>query len=194
MLLLMQVADGLHELLTAARVKARNWLIEHEVLRLQREHAGDGHTALLPAGKRKRRALPVRRIVEMHELHRFLHALRDLCFRQAEVARAKGDIGLDGLFKQLLLRILKHHADLEPCLLGFCALLLILGVDVDAIDKHAALCRLQQAVELLQKRRLARARMAGDSRERTFFDAERHIVQGLMLKRRLWHVDVIDML
>ena len=101
----------------------------------------------------------------MHEPHRLFDALCRLLLGQPEALRAKGDVLLDGFLEELLLGVLEDHADLEAHGPGRRAILLRLGVDVDIIDEHAACRRLQESVELLQERRLARPRVAGDGRQ-----------------------------
>ena len=136
--------------LAAARVKPRRRLVEDEYLRLHRNHARDGHAALLSAGELKGR-LGEHVLAQADQLRRLAHAAVDLVFRKAHVARAEGDVLIDRLLEELILRILEHQPHLE----AHAADLLRLGPDVAPLEQDAPLRRAQQAVEVLDKRGFA---------------------------------------
>ena len=49
-----------------------------------------------------------------HKRRRFQNPAPDFLWRQAHVFGAKGNVFVHRLFKELVLRILKHQANLEP--------------------------------------------------------------------------------
>ena len=128
----------------------------------------------------------------MDEPHGLFDARGRLLVGETEVLRAEGDVLRDGLLEELLLGVLEDHADLEAHGARGRALFLGLRVDVNAVDEHAARRRLQEAGELLQERRLARARMARNGRPGALLNGDRDILERLLLERRAGHIGVGD--
>ena len=79
---------------------------------------------------------------------------------------------VDGLLKELVLRILEHQPHAE----AHAADLLRVGPDVLAVEQHAAARRLEQAVEVLDQRRFAAARVPDEAEKLAVVNVERQIV------------------
>lgn len=92
---------------------------------------------------------------------RFTHTLVYLCRAQSHVLGAEGDIGIHRLLKKLILRVLEHKSNLVADILSRD----FIGVYVLAVDGYLAGGRLQQSVQVLDKSRLARARVTDKSHE-----------------------------
>ena len=110
----------------------------------------------------------------------------DLVLGQAHVFGAEGDISVDRLFKQLILRVLEHQTDVEADLAGELHVL----PDIAAFKQHAAGRRLQKAVHMLHQRRLAGAGMADEADKLTSADRQADIGKRSVFKRRIGAVDM----
>ena len=184
------VGGDVFEHAAAARgVKAGRGLIEDEHLGAHGDHAGDGDAALLPAGELERRALE-ERLVHAGKARGLAHALIDLLRGEPGIFRAEGNVLIHRLLKELVLGILKDEADLKAHVArgGLAA------VDVLPVEEHGAGRRHEQAVEVLNERALAGARVADDAHELPGGDGEINIVDGDFFKRRSGAVDVPEMI
>ena len=104
--------DGIEHLAAALRVKHGGRLVEHDALRLHGQHACDGHTLLLSAGEQLRRIGPV--FVHADGAERIVDAPADLLRRDTEVFGREGHILLDHVRDDLVVGVLKDHADVLP--------------------------------------------------------------------------------
>ena len=87
--------------------------VQNERGGLHRQHSGNGHAALLSAGKLKGRFSE--QIFRKADLRASVpHALGDLLFRQSEILRPKGHVFFHGFLKELIFRILKDQSDFAP--------------------------------------------------------------------------------
>ena len=176
--LLVVAADQLKNLVTARRIEARGRLIEHEYVRPHGDNACDGYAALLTAGQRKRRLVGKLRC-KADCRHGFAHALVNLGLRQFHVGRAVGNVLRDGLLEQLVFRILEHQTDAEA---RFAAALALGIPDGLAVEQDLALGRLQQTVQVLNERRLARTGVTDHTENFAFFDFQVNMVKRNTLK------------
>ena len=119
--------------IAALRVKARRRLVENEDVRIHRDYAGNRHAALLAAGKLKR-AFVVKILRETDKRRRLARTVESVLLREAHISGTEGNIPQHRLLKELVLRILKHHADAEAHLPDF----LRLGPDVLSVEEHLA--------------------------------------------------------
>ena len=174
--------DLLHhvqDVLMAFRIQSRRRFVQDQHLGIHRQNTRDRDPPLFAAGQFERRnaALYVR--IDAHELQG-ADRLRFAFLRaEAVILRTEADVFQDGLFEQLVLRILEHQTDFPA---GF-PRLFRLFVDIDAVRQHAAVRGLHQAVQVHQQRGFAAARMADDRGELAAFhgktDAlERHGFEG----------------
>jgi hypothetical protein len=102
----------------------------------------------------------------IHRLQRGQHAGVHLGRRQALVDRPEGHVVLHRGHEELVVGILEHVADPAPHF-GQAG-----TRQRDAFDRHAALARQQQAIDMLQQRRLARAIGTDDGHRLTRQDAQ----------------------
>ena len=121
---------------------------------------------------------------------RFTHARIDLLGGEAGVFRAEGNVLIHRLLKELVLGILKDEADLK----AHVACGGLAAVDVLPVEEHGAGRGREQAVEVLDERALAGARVADDAHELPGGDGEINIVDGDFFKRRSGAVDVPEMI
>ena len=113
-----------------------------------------------------------------------------LLVREAHVFGAEHDVLEHRLLKELVFRVLEHHAHLEahrPDFLG-------LGPDVLAVQQHLARGGPQQAVEHLDEGGLAAARVADNPQELPFLHLDVHPIHGGFLKGGAWAVAVCQVL
>ena len=149
-LLFVQAADRAQHLLPAVGVEHGGGLVEHQNVRRQGQHAGQRHALLLPAGERVRRAVFI--ACHVHGGERRGHARGDLVFRHAVVFQPEGNILTHDRGHELVVRVLKHHADFAPQRPA------IGGVgSVHAVDGQRAVLQRQQGVEVLDERGFAAA-------------------------------------
>ena len=103
----------------------------------------------------------------------------DLLLAQLHVLRAEGNILIDRLLKELILRVLKHQTHMEFCLPDAGLAL----PDVTAVEQDLAGGGLKQSVQMLDQGGFAGAGMAHDADILTGIDGKINIRQSLMLKR-----------
>ena len=177
--------DGRH----ANWVQAGGGLVQYEHGGLHGNNAGDGDPALLSAGQLKggffQHVLP-----QPNKLGGLAHPAVDLPLVQPHVFGAKGDILIDGLLKELVLRVLKHQSHLEAGLAG--ALLAL--PDIPALEEDAAGGGLEQPVEVLDEGGFARAGVADDAQVLPAVGGKVHVHQGPVFKGGTGGIDVAQAL
>lgn len=124
-------------------------------------HAGDGHTALLAAGKAERRPFGKCFIIDPREAHGALYSFFRFLFITALVLRTESNIFCYGFFKELMLGILENHAHRMALHHGFFCLFR----QIHAVYGHLPHGRMKEAVQVLYECRLAAPRMADDTDE-----------------------------
>ena len=167
----MEALHGLHEAAAAYGVKHGGRLVEDKAAGLHGQGAGYGDALLLPAGEKMWGEVPI-----------FLHAdagqrvrdpLTDFVRWDTEVLRAEGHIVLyDGRYN-LIVGVLKDHADG----LSYLPQLVRVG-GIPAVYGDAALCGEQDGIEMLGQRGFAGAVCPYDSQELSFLDGDIHSVKG----------------
>ena len=150
-----QPDDGVQNLLTASRVQHGGWLVQNDAARLHGDDAGNGDALLLSAGEQMGRVGAV--FVHSDRFQGVVHAAADLLRRYAEILRRKGHILLHHVGDQLVVGILKDHANRaadvqKPLLVG--------GVQSEDVD--AAALRQKHGVKMLGKGGFAAAVVAKD--------------------------------
>ena len=137
------------------------------------DHAGYRDAALLSAGELQRGTLK-KAFVHAGEMRRLVHAHINLGLGKLHILRAESDVLVDGLFKKLVLRILKHQAN-PPFDIAAGDLA---AVDILPVQQHAAGGRLKQGIQVLDKGRLPRAGVAQQADALALSDAEADIVNA----------------
>jgi len=140
-----QVVDGLHHLLAAARVQHGGGFVQDQAVRAHGNHTGNGHALLLTAGKVVGCALAV--FVDAGHLHGVVHPAAHLVLRHAEVFQRKGHVLFHHSRHDLVVRVLEHHAH---SLADIVKLVLVCGIH--ALHIHLAALRQQNGVEVLGQR------------------------------------------
>ena len=108
----MQHSEQGQQRFSAAGIKPRRRLVQDEIPGRERQHTRDGGTPLFPARECKWRTRSVT-FVKSHEPHRILNARINLFLCESLIFRSKPDVFVHRLFKELMLRILEHHADAQ---------------------------------------------------------------------------------
>ena len=109
---------------------------------------------------------------QAHGLQHIPHTLRDLGRWHAQVFGAKGNIVLDKRCHQLIVGILEYHARSRANVVDQ------LGVGrIHAIDAHRAGIGLQQRIQVLGKRRLARPITTEDAEKLPVLDVQSDAVE-----------------
>ena len=115
----------------------------------------------------------------MDKCCRFPDPLVDLLVGELHIGGAEGDILINGLLKQLILRILEYQshfkADVMSELFGL--------IDVGAIQRNRSGCRFQQTVKMLNKRGLAGTGMTNNPHQLSFRKREVDIMYSYFFKR-----------
>ena len=166
-------------------VEAGHRLVQHQRARLHRQHAGDGHAPLLPAGELEGRFFQ-NVLAEAHLRKRLAHARFDRFFVKAEVARAKAHVLFHGFLKELVFGVLEHQPHLAADLDEALALL----PHVHAADEHVARLGADEGVQVGDERGFAAAGVADDADKVAVADGEGHVVERARLKGRARHVDM----
>ena len=170
-------------------VQAGGGLVQYEHGGLHGNNAGDGDPALLSAGQLEggffQHVLP-----QPNKLGGLAHPAVDLPLVQPHVFGAEGDILIDGLLKELVLRVLKHQSHLEAGLAG--ALLAL--PDIPALEEDAAGGGLEQPVEVLDEGGFARAGVADDAQVLPAVGGKVHVHQGPVFKGGTGGIDVAQAL
>ena len=153
-------------------VETRGGLVQHQHPGLHGHDTGDGHPALLAAGKLKG-ALLQQLIAEAHKSRRLLDAALHLGFVQPHVAGAVSDILGTGFLKKLVLGVLhdQPHQKPEGAQVG------ALGPQVLAIHQHPARNGAVEAVEMADQGGFAAAGGADDANEIPLFHREGDVLQ-----------------
>ena len=125
--------DVAQDLLPAHRVQPGRWLVQNEHFRLHGDNAGDGNSALLPAGQVEGRNLQLL-FRQAHKARSLPDPTIDFFLGKAHIGWSEGDVLIDRLFKELILGILEDQPHPEPG--GSCKLLI--GPDVLAVQQHPA--------------------------------------------------------
>lgn len=133
---------------------------------------GEGHAALLAAGKLEGACVFKSFEIKVDSRKRLAHANVDFVFVESHVTRAEGDVVVNRGREKLTLGVLENNAHLRPCDVGF----FFIG-DVFALHEHAAAGGFQDAVHVLDKGRFSRSGMAGNADELSFRYGESCIVQ-----------------
>ena len=110
------------------------------------DDAGDGHAALLSAGELEGREFQ-HFVPQAHEMGGLADPAVDLLLRKSHVPGAEGDVPVDGLFKKLILRILKDQSYLKAGLAGP----LFILPDILAVKEDLTAGGFEQAVEMLDE-------------------------------------------
>ena len=141
-----------------------------EHLGLHSDDSGNGHPALLAAGQLKGGLLQLL-IPQAHEARGLPHPAVHLGLVQPHVLGAEGDVLIDGLLKQLVLRVLEYQPHLEPGLPGG------LGVapDVGPLEEDLSGGGLEQSVEVLDQGGLARPGVSDDPKVFALIGGKVHI-------------------
>lgn len=128
-----QVIDGVENIAPAKRIKPGHGFIQHKILRAHHDDARKRRAALLAARKLERGLIPETLRIKAHKRHGFIRPRHGLRLWDAHVLHAKGDVLGNGLLKQLVFRVLEHHADKPPALNA-----LFFVRHVKAIHRHPA--------------------------------------------------------
>ena len=140
------IADVLQNALASCRVKSRCWLIQNQNIRLHGNHARNSRAALLPAGKIKRRFFQLL-LCNADKASRAQHAIADFILGESHILWAKGNISINCLFKQLILRILEYQSHLEADFTRkFCVF-----PDILTVKQNFPASWLQKAVQMLNQ-------------------------------------------
>ena len=158
-----QRAASLHEALTPTRIEHRGSLVQNENARFHGKHAGKRHALLLAT--RKRMGLVALKAHQAHALQRLAYALRNLCRWHAKVFGTERNVIFDKRCHQLIIGILEYHAR------GRTNVIDQLEVGrIHTVDTHRARIGLQQCIQMLGKRRLARPITTEDAEKLAVLD------------------------
>ena len=97
------------DILPSERVKHRRCFIKNEYLRLNCKHSRNCNALFLPARKHMRRGFCV--IKHVHSLKCIVNAAQDFFRGYAKIFRTESDILLNHCRHNLIIGILKNHAD-----------------------------------------------------------------------------------
>jgi len=150
--------------LAPTRVEPCCRLIEDKVARCKGKHACDRNAPALPARKRKGRAISIS-VGQADELHRFADTCLDIRIRKPLIARAKGNILIDRFLEQLVLGILKDHADAKARCSSCFFLFLRFSVETDAVHKDPSRRRNEKPADQLHQCGFSRARFSRNRRK-----------------------------
>ena len=182
------VADVAQNGFHAHRVQTGGGLVQHQNGGLHGDDAGNGDPALLAAGELEG-GLFQHRVGKPHKGCGVPDPTVNLRLVKPHVAGAEGDILVNRLLKELVLRILKDQAYLKAGLAGA-----LLGLpDVAPFEEDPARGGLQQGVQMLDQSGLAGTRPADDAEIFPAVGGEVHIHQGAVLERGAGGVDVAEL-
>ena len=105
----MQPRNDREDLAPAAGIQHGRCFIEHQHLRLHRQHPRYGNALLLPAGKHMRCTRGI--LLHAHCGERRIHPFADLRARHAKVFRPKRHVLFHDSRHELIVGILEHYAD-----------------------------------------------------------------------------------
>ena len=172
--------DGLH----SHRVQPGGGLVQNEHPGLHGDAPRDGPPPLLAAGELKGGLFQLV-VPQSHEAGGLPHPAVHLPLVQPHVFRAEGDVLVDGLLKELVLRVLEHQTRQEteiPDLFRF-------GPEVAAINDDLAAGGFVQTVHVGDEGALAGAGGSDDAHEIALFHLKAHVVQRSDCVR---HTGVVD--
>ena len=118
-------------------------------------------------------------LLESEELDNLVDSLGDLVLGNPDVARAELELHANRSGEQLVVRVLEHVPDVGGHLLN------AVFRGVDAVDNDRSCGGLEQPVEELGERRLARAVLPDDSDDLTVGDLEVNATEGDNVARRI---------
>ena len=149
---LREFVQQVHQLAATARIEAGSGLVEHEQLRLHRQHGGDGDALLLADAEMVRDAVHV--VAHIHGSECITHARAHFLLGQALVNRAERDVVEHRGREELVVGLLKNQADGGAHLdeVGLRAVR-----HVDAADAHLAGSGFENAVQMKNQRAFAGA-------------------------------------
>ena len=104
-----ELGQTLKQHLVGMGVESCGWLVEQQIRCLEREHIGNGDTALLSAGMGEGTCIADSGEIKPDAGERCADAPLDLCFVQSKIARAKRHLVKDRGGKKLLLGALLHE-------------------------------------------------------------------------------------
>ena len=168
-------------------IQAGGGLVQNQHLRLHGNDSGDGHPTLLTAGQVKGRDLQLR-LRQAYKARGLPDTAVNLFFVQTHILGAEGNVPVDRLLKELILRVLEHQSHPEPGLPGQ----LLVRPDVHPVQKHLAGGGLQKAVHLLHQGGFSGACMSDNADKLSGFQGKGDIVQSLVLKGRARTVNVVE--
>ena len=167
-------------LVPSGRIKSGSRFVKDQHGGLHRENSRDGDTAHLSAGKLEGTFVLDFVKVEPDILDRFPYTVVDFRLVQAEISRAEGHILRNGLFEQLMLRILKHQTDPQAQLVQ---LILLLVEDIPSVHINRTRGRLQKTVQMLNECRFAGPCMSDQPDKASVFYFQVDILQGSVFER-----------
>ncbi len=145
--------DDLPEEVLHARIQAVHGLVQDEHFRIERQHRGERHLALLALAQVVRDPAP--QLPDAEQGDAVLHALGYGFLLQAHLPGTEGDLLLHHRAEELGIGVLEQEADPLVEALGEAGLPEPLRVDRLAVEAVGALPWQHQSVQQLQQRRLA---------------------------------------
>ena len=139
-------------------VQSRRGFIKNQNFRLHGNHTGNCHTALLSAGKIKRRHLKLL-IRDANKAGCFPHPAVDFLRTQSHILGAESDILVHRLLKKLVFRVLEHQAHPKARL----ASCFLVRPNVYTIQQNLSGGGLQQTIQLLHQCGFTGAGMTDDT-------------------------------
>ena len=172
------------------RIETGCRLIEYQDLRIHGDDTGYSDASLHTARQLERRHIFYLVIIESHKFYCVPDPLFSFFLIHTEVLRTESDIEPHGLLKELVLRILENEAHLAPYI-GH--LYLAVGYAL-SVNVYLTRRRLYESVQVLEQRRLARSRVADNSKDLAVRDIKRDIAYGDGLVRHPRAVYVSEIL
>ena len=164
---------GAHNLAPALWVKHGGGLVEHYAPRLHGNNSCNGNALLLSAGKLVRRVKAV--FIHSHFFKCFVNPAADFLRRHAQILKGESNVLLHKGGDNLVVRILKYHADL---LTDFIKLSLFGGVH--SVNGNRAFRWYQYCVKMLCKGGFSRTVVSKHRKELALFYCNRDPVQHQM--------------
>src|SRR3569833_1037459 len=184
------VAHADHQLIddrAGDRIEARRRLVVQDVFRTEGYRARDADA--LVHTPRQLGGIAMLDVREIHELEGLVYARFDLLLRELLLlAQAHRDVLADG--ERVEQRgELKHIADTRTQLIELAPRQMR---HVETVDEDLPRIRLEQSDDVLDRDRLARARVADDHHRLAFDDVEREALEHLLRTERFMDVDQLD--
>lgn len=149
----------------------RRRLIEQQIARAHRQHAGDSDALFLAYREIADRHLRIR--LQFQQRHRLLHALLDFKTRQDEILGTEGDIVNDRVGNQLIVGVLKDDADA----LADGPAIFASGGGIHPVNQDGAAARSQDGSEEPGERAFPGTVVPDDRHGLSRLDAQAHIAQ-----------------